>query len=369
MCNAVYGTFIPVYLDNLGFSRSLIGTLLALGPFIAIIAQPIWGIAGDRSAAKNSILKLMLLGTSITIILYPLSSNYYYLVFIIAAFTFFQTSINPMSDAITLEYISNTGWKYGPIRLAGTVGYAVMSVIAGMIAKQNIYTIFPLYFFITVLSLASVFRIPVVKGHQSEGKRFAFWNLFKNRELVILMGFNLVIQTTLGIYYSFFPIYYRHLGASNTLLGLSMFISAASEIPFLLFADRILDKFGIKATLISSAAVMGIRWLLLNTVTGIYPILLINVMHGFSYVVFTYCLAVYISKEIPRELRASGQTLSSLVGIGISRVIGSILGGLLSDRLGIGTVFLCSSIINFASIALFAIIIVIGKAGEQKGVA
>ena len=65
MSNAIFGTFLPIYLDHVGYSSTAIGSLLALGPFVAIIAQPFWGIAGDRAKTKNNILKILVLGSVI----------------------------------------------------------------------------------------------------------------------------------------------------------------------------------------------------------------------------------------------------------------------------------------------------------------
>jgi|GEM_PF-6967934 len=225
MTNAVYGTFMPVYLKNLGFNDIQMGSLLALAHFIAIAAQPVWGTAGDRAKTKNFILNILLSGGAATILLYPLSSlfgkleyKFAYMFAIMSVFTFFQTSVNPLSDAITLEFIDTKGWKFGPIRMSGTLGFAVMSVIAGIVAKMNLEAIFALYFLISITAVIVTSGLPGVKGHQSRGNKVPMWLLFKNRELVLLMGINLVVQTTLGFYYSFFPKYYTSdLGADNVL--------------------------------------------------------------------------------------------------------------------------------------------------------
>nr|WP_219620133.1 MFS transporter [Bacillus canaveralius] len=116
---AIYNTFLPVYLNNIGLSKTSIASLLSIGPLIAILAQPIWGSLGDRSDSKNRILQILLLGSALTILLFPLSEIYIYLLIVICLTTFFQTSIYPLSDAITLEYLSRTKWNFGPIRLAG----------------------------------------------------------------------------------------------------------------------------------------------------------------------------------------------------------------------------------------------------------
>ncbi|MDK2903737.1 MAG: transporter, family, 3-phenylpropionic acid transporter [Clostridiales bacterium] len=365
MVNAVYGTFMPVYLDHIGYGQTAIGTLLALGPFIAMIAQPVWGIAGDRAKAKNIILQILLLGSAISIIMYPLSQSFYYLVFIMAMYTFFQTSIGPLIDAITLEYIEKTHWKFGLIRMAGTIGFAVMSVVAGAIAKRYIGAIFVLCFAVIILNFIISFFLPKVKGYQFNAPKVPIWELFKNRELVLLMIFNLIIQTTLGFYYAFFPIYFRNMGGDNALLGWAMFISAMSEIPFLLFADKILNKIGVYYTLLGSGIVAAVRWLILHFVTNPYVVLPLQALHGLIFIVLSIALATYINREVPKALRASGQTMNGLIGMGLSRIIGSMLGGTLSDMVGIRQVFLYSSLLAFATVAAFGFIFAKGGRHSQ----
>lgn len=366
MANSVYSNFVPIYLNNLGFEKLALGILLSLGPLISIAAQPIWGIAGDRAKYKNTMLKVLLLGSGAVAALFPVSRSFLYLAFIISVFSIFQSSVNPLSDAITLEYLETTRWKFGPIRLAGTFGFACMSVVAGIIAKENISNIFILYPIIVMFSLWGTFRLPLIKGHQSSGNRVSILALWKNRELMLLMLFNLLIQTSLGFYYSFFPIYFTQMGGSSTLLGVAMFISATSELPFLLLASGMMDKINIKYILVISSAVIGLRWLFIHFVTNVYLLLPAMLFHGFSYIVFAYSMATYINREVPRELRASGQTINWLIGFGIARIIGSIAGGYLTGIVSIRQVFLYDSILAFASMAIFGCIFVVGDLKHRQ---
>jgi len=61
---------------------------------------------------------MLVLFSSIAIFMFHLSGNYYYIFAVMVVYAFFQTPITPIGDAITLEYITDTKWKYGPIRLA-----------------------------------------------------------------------------------------------------------------------------------------------------------------------------------------------------------------------------------------------------------
>jgi len=140
---------------------------------------------------------MLVLFSSIAIFMFHLSGNYYYIFAVMVVYAFFQTPITPIGDAITLEYITDTKWKYGPIRLAGALGYAVMAFIGGALTRKNINAIFFICFVIGIMSLITVFRMPTVKGHQSDGNKLSILEVFKNSELVLLMGFTLVIHTTM----------------------------------------------------------------------------------------------------------------------------------------------------------------------------
>jgi PPP family 3-phenylpropionic acid transporter len=356
MGSAVYNTFIPVYLKNIGLSQTSIATLLSFGPLVAILAQPVWGSIGDRSKSKNSVLQILTLGTAVSALFFPLSNQYIYLLLIICLVTFFQASIFPLSDAITLEHLVRTKWTFGPIRLAGTIGFAVMSVVFGMMAKRDINSLFPVFSIVMLLAFIIIIGLPRIKGHQTGRKKISMVFLLKNRKLMQFMLLNFIVQITLGYYYAFFPIYYQQLGADNGLLGWSMLFSAISELPFLLFGHKIVHRFGIPAVLLGTAFFAGVRWLLLYFVHNPYLVLPIQLLHGFIFIVLSVTLAIYINQEVSKELKASGQTLNGLISLGLARIIGSMAGGVASEYVGLRNVFLYSGLGSFVTLIVFVFI-------------
>jgi PPP family 3-phenylpropionic acid transporter len=357
MCNAAYSIYIPVYLNSVGYSKTSIGILLSLAPIIAIMAQPIWGTFSDRAKYKNTVLMILILGSSFTILFYRLSINFLYLSLIISCFTLFQTSINPMSDAIALEFTSKTKWKFGHIRLAGTVGYSIMSVTAGMLLMKNINRMFIIYFIAGLLTFLTVLFLPKTEGHQSKGTKLAFWSLFKDKRLILFLSFALIIQIALGYYYTFFSIYYQQLGATKIMIGWSNFIAAMSETPFLLFSHVILKKIKTQQALVIAGGAAAVRWLLLGITVSPLSILGFQLLHGLINIVVTVSLAMYINEFVPKELKSSGQALNGLVCTGIARILGSLLGGYFSDVFGIKNMFIYNSAVTFIAVLIFIILI------------
>ena len=353
MGTAIYNSYIALYLRHIGFNQAAIGSLLAVSPFIAIITQPVWGMAGDRSRTKNRILLLLLAGSAATVVGYRVSTGFSYLLCATAVFTVFQASVGPVGEAITLEYLASSNWKYGPIRMAGTVGYAVMAVVAGVFANRSLSSIFLLYGAVTLLAFMVAAGLPKIQGHQSGGKKAPLWALFKDRELVLLMAFALVFNVSISFYSAFFPLWYGQMTTDNVLIGWAVFIAAISEIPFLLLAEKILKKFGTRLTMLGAAVVAAARWGMFYYISDVRLVLPLQVLHGLMYIVVAYSMAVYINRETPKELKATGQTVYWAVCGGGARIIGTMLGGMLSQAYGIRRVFLYNSFLVLAAACVF----------------
>ncbi|MCC2686531.1 MAG: transporter [Paenibacillaceae bacterium] len=344
MGNAVYSTFIPIYFHSIGASPEQIGMLLSLGPLVAILAQPVWGTIGDRAKTKNSILLLLLIGSGAAILLFPLSDKFVWLLLAISLFTFFQTSIVPICDAITLDRLeSERRWSFGQVRMGGTIGFAVMSVIFGVIALSHISWMFVTYAVMTILSIGLLLRFPKVEGYQSYGRKMQIWELLKHRKLVFYLAVNFVIQSTLGYYYTFFPVYYPSIGGNSVLLGWAMLISSLSEIPFLVYSRRIMKRLSLTVLLTLVGVAAMLRWALFYWVMNPYHILAVQLLHGFMFIVLTVTMATYINREVPKELKASGQTLNGLLNLGGARIIGSFFGGFASAAYGMRNVFMANA--------------------------
>ncbi|SDM81085.1 MFS transporter, PPP family, 3-phenylpropionic acid transporter [Paenibacillus sp. yr247] len=362
MGNAVYGTFLPVYLHNAKFSQEQIGMLLSLGPLVAMFGQPVWGALGDRAKTKNSVLCFLLIGSGVSILFFPLSQHFIYLLVLICVFMFFQTSIFAISDAITLEELDrHPSWSFGWIRLGGTVGFAAMSLVFGIAAKSYIGSMFPVYAGTMAAALLLLWRFPpAVSRHANvTGKRFR--ELFRNGKLMFYLGINFVVQITLGYYYAFFPIYFKEMGGDSMLLGWSMVISSLSELPFLLYSGKIFKRVSISVLLIVAALASSVRWFLFSVIGDPLWILPVQVLHGIIFIVLSVTLATFINREVPSEWKASGQTLNGLLSLGAARIIGSFLGGIMSSAYGMRQVFLYSSWVSMSCVIVFGLVILIRR--------
>lgn len=334
--NAVYQGFISIYYTSgAGVTDSQLSVLMAATPLVAIFMQPVWGTIGDKAKSRNNVLRIMIVLSAAAISVYRVSDSFWWLLIMSCLFAASYTSIQPMGDSIVLEALLENNQPFGPLRLTGCLSFAVMNVVFGYILDGR--TNFTIYLTASMLALmfASTFKLPNIKGHQSSGRKMNLTVLFKQKELMLLLALLLLLQLTMGYFYSFFPKYFKSMpGGNETLLGICFFISAVSEVPFLLKSDRLFEKFGAGKLMCGAALACTARWIILATTNNIYVAMASQLLHSFGFIVMTVSMAKYVSATVPPELRASGQMLLSVVGFGIARVFGILGGGLLSGAMG-----------------------------------
>lgn len=351
--NACYRNFVPLFFSQQGFSQTEVGALLAGGPMIALLAQPFWGTAADRAASRNRVLCLLLAGSAGCILLYPLGETFASALGLLMLFSFFYSAVTPVGDAVTLDYVQRSGGNYGHIRLFGSIGYALTSVVAGLVAERSIFLVFGLYALLAAVSALLTGKLPKSAGGPGRTRAGGFRRVLTTPGVLPVLWFTVAIYASFGFHSAFFGIYLTRNGGSVTLMGLCLFIQAASELPFLFFSRRLAARWGIPRLLTAAGIFMAVRWLLMAQIGGYRLFLPISLMHGFSIIVFMYGVSVYLADLVPEELRASGQAVFAMASFIGTALLGNLLGGLLSDLLGMSCVYRICAALNLCSAIAF----------------
>ncbi|UUZ94769.1 MFS transporter [Paenibacillus sp. P25] len=357
MSTGSFSSYIGVYFTEAGIGHTEIGVLTSIGAVVGLVAQPLWGLAGDRSRTKNRILMVCTSLSGLSVWLVPWAGTLFLpLLLAMALFSLFQIAINPLSDAITLELSSRGVVRFSTIRTFGSVGYAVISIFAGWLFARHIDSIFLVTSMIMLGCFALSFGIPQVEGHQSGKKKVRITEIFKNRRLVVLYVYTLVMSTTLGFIWAFQAIYSKEQGISMEVIGIGLAIGSFAQFPFMIFFQRFYDRFGIRNILLFSGLIHTLRWGLYAFSLTPFTYLLSWVMHGGTYILFYMCLAEYVNKHVVKELKATGQMLNSVIQLSVSKIIGGMLGGFYAAKFGFHSAFVLLMVIaGVATIGFYAV--------------
>lgn len=371
--NCFYQNYFTVYLNQQGHGEAAIGMIMALAPLASLLGQPVWGSLGDRLQYKNTLLRVLILCSAAVFALLAFVRTVWLIGILVCVYAFFYMSIQPMADTITFESLDRENLPFGPVRMSATLSFAFMSLIAGtfMLAHLNYLTwIVPAALFGTFLV---TWAMPPVRGHRTK-KDAGMLTLLKYKPLVWMLAFNVAMMLGMSFFYNFYSIYFtRDLGGSSQALGLAYFISAMSEIPFLIYGDRIFKRFGVGVMLLVSAVMMAVRWFITASLGSPAAALWTQLLHSGCFLMMTFATSKYINAVAPDALKAAGQLLYTLFTLGVSRIAGSFIGGQIAQRFGIRTLFVCGGTLTLAAVVVFGVYIVKNfdvlrraSAGEMK---
>lgn len=352
---AVYNTYLNLYLDQIGFSASQIGIIISVSTVALLATQTFWGMLSDRMPVKNYVVSFLCLAAAVCAVSFYFTRNYWAVLLLVTAFSIFYVPMVPLKDNITLEYLMTSRWDYGWIRMGGTIGYAFMAVAAGYILKDQYASIFMLIAGSLVLFFLFFQKVPKVRGYGGQKKHPHLFRevLTQNRTLPGLIAFYLIYSLGISLFNNFYSLHFVDIGGNSQLVGWMMFMSSVAEVPCLMFMHRIVRRLGTARVLTLAGAVTCLRWSLLYVLTDPVLIIFANVLQGFGFSSFNYCLLNYINNRMPAELRASSQVLNTTLSMIFSKLIFGYVGGLAFDLLGASSMMLCSAVTMGTATAVF----------------
>lgn len=354
--NAVFQSFMSLYLTDRGLNGAKIGTINAVIAFVSVPTMYLWGRAGDRAASRNRLLAAMAVISTAVILLLPLQGSFAYALIVLGLFGCVYTSLQPMGDSIVLTNLDSESLPFGGVRLAGGLTFAVVAALFGYVSDYfgSVTVVYGTAAMCLMVALAAL-NMPRVSSKGQAASARGAGKLLGNPEVIRLFALMVLLQITYGYYYAFFsPLLRDDLGGGENLVGWSFFISACSEAPFLIFSDRLIKKLGAGKLMCLAAAVMTLRWMILATTSSPYVALAAQVLHGFGFIVITVSAAKYIQKVAGDGEKATGQLLLGVFGFGLARGIGYLAGGALSDVITRQGVFYITAGICFVCLAVFA---------------
>lgn len=346
--NAVYQGYMSLYYTGLGFHNGQLGLISAAAALSTLAAQPLWGWLADRAKVQRRLLGILCAASAVLLLPALRGQGFIWQLACAVAFYACFCMLSPLGDAILLE----GGGGFGGYRLAGGLSFALAGALFGLV-RGRLGAGGTLWTAAVLLGLAALcaYLLPVTAGHARKG---TVLGLLRDRELTVMLLFVLPLQMTMACFHTFHAPHFKHLGGADWALGLGYLLAAASEAPYLLLSKRIYRRFGAAKPMCAAAALMALRWAVLGFTDSAWTALLAQLLHGGGFIVITVSMAYWIYDHVPREQRAGGQALLNMFTFGLARVLGNLLAGWLSRRLGLGAAFLASAGLCALALAGFA---------------
>lgn len=337
--------FLSAYYKRIGLSFTQIGVLLAIGPIFAIFIQPLWAMLSDRTGKRKLLLILLALCTAGAYLLYYLGASFAVCLLAVLIVSLFSLALLPLCDALVIDRANAYGFPFARIRIGGTLGYAVMVFGAGMFLEKFDGAQFAVASVAYLLFAGAVMLLPQgrVREEAAPARKEAAparkkavparESIFDTSEILFVLALALIESLGLGFCGSFTGSYAVELGFGSSLIGVLSCISALSEVPILLFAGKLMDRFGEIPLLIFSGIMMSLRLCL--TGMGLVPAMIsAQLLQSVTYMTTYICCTQYISKHVRAGKMSQGQSALAIVQSGLAAVASNLFGGMLVDAVG-----------------------------------
>jgi PPP family 3-phenylpropionic acid transporter len=353
--------YLPLYYRGLGFELGELGGLLALGPFVGLLASPAWGALSDRYRGTPRVLFAASLTSIAGAAMLALSQERIVVFGGAAVLGAGIAGVLPILDARALETAGPNRAGYGPVRAWGSAAYIVGALGTGAAIERwgnaSLFAVFEGALIATaVIGLGlrpPAGREGVVIQSSTRPLRDA-GRLFGPRGLGAFLLGAFLCWLGMAAVLSFTPLRFEELGAGATIVGLGGAIAAGIEVPIMLRYPRLAARFGAERLLILGAATIGLRAVTAALATTPEVLLAASVFGGIGYALFFVGGVTYVSHRVPPQLAATAQGILQGVSNSMSQVVAAAVGGTIAAAIHIDGLFWVAVVLGFAATLIIA---------------
>ncbi|MBD1553382.1 MFS transporter [Pseudomonas sp. C2L12B] len=313
--------YLAAWFAHLGFASARIGELVAIPMLMRCVAPHLWGWLADRSGQPLAIVRLGTLCTLAAFSLIFIDHRYAWLALVMALHAFFWHAVLPQFEAITLAHLRAQPARYGQVRLWGSVGFIAAVVALGRAFEWAGLDAYP-YTVVAIMAgilLASLWVPP--PPHLAPTANLAeagFWQRLRRRPVLAFYGCVALMQFSHGPYYTFLTIHLEQLGYSRAAIGLLWAVGVVAEVLMFMVMGRVLGRWSVRRVLAASFALAALRWLLLGSAAGVWPVLLLaQLLHAATFGSFHAAAIGFVQRTFGLHHQGQGQALyAALAGTG-----------------------------------------------------
>jgi len=371
--------FLPIWLRYKGISTVEIGLVQTVG-VCGQILSPLCGVVLDylrHPALMTMVLCLTDAALGASIWLRPDSYVQYgekSTSFSIYAFAFFGYGILQVIPGIFDTMILDWGSRerFGTYKMFCGIGWGISSALIGYFGEgERISIMFPAMVLCCLIIALIATILTFVKGRNppaiSSGSDAAiiselkvFFSSIDKKSWFVITNMLMGGASFAGIQLYLF-LWLQDLGGSNFLMGLTMVITIAGEVPCFYIYVSVLKKIGPRRILGLGSAAYIVR-MLWYTLLGVgklqspWFVFVVELLHGLTFAWMFGSCSVYAYLISPPQIRSTAVQFLNSVYLGAGGVLGSFVGGVIYQYGGGRSLFITLSVcmIPFSAYGLFA---------------
>lgn len=311
---AVFSSYISIYLMDIGYSGSEVGFVVSCSFVLSMITQPFIGILNDKY--HDQINELLLIIAGILGIVFIYLHNILLIGLIYGLVLAIINGITPMLE----KKATISSHPYVSIRIWATIGYAVGSLIGGLIyyhiSPDAMYVLFTLAIFISVLGIHGTRDIPSVKNNS----KTPITKVFLNKQVLLYFVIACLFYGTTNVNTTYLPAMFQSVGMSMDYVSTIILILTLFELPIIALSKYI-NRISNKTLLIINFSIIIVQFIVYAFISN----LVIVVITAFLTKAVATMLFIMVNMKIVSYLVADQYQMTALALVSTVKSFSSIL--------------------------------------------
>jgi len=342
--------FLNLYLQAAGFSKTQIGLTTGLAAAIALLAQPLLGKLTDHLDARRPAIALSSLLAGIAYFLIPWANSFPTFLALVAIGANGTMYLNAAGAVLVGRMVSGKGGGtlYANLRLWGTVGYILVTLISGFATSfgtrvaQTRGQLDPIFHYGPFLFLAIAILawfLPDRRNHAHAVRGLVGKmppNLVRFLASYFLWAFALYGAT------GYLSLYIRGLGGTPIFISAAFAAGAVVEVGMMRIMGAWSDRFGRRPALAITFLLLPVRLMLYSLVIAPWQVIGVQALHGINFGIMGV-VSVAFANDLAAE-GAQGRAQAQFAAtMGLASAIAPLCFGLISDAIGLRPMWLVAA--------------------------
>lgn len=347
--------FWAPYLSSEGFNAEEIGLLLGAFHLSRLYAPSIWGWVADRYMERMRVVRLGALLAVIAFVPVIYIHGFWPLLAAMLLFSFFWNAILPQFEVVTLSHLGDKRDRYGKIRLWGSVGFVVATLVGGEVFIGDNISLVPVGLLVVLVAIyLATWTVPrPAAAPIPSSAEMSLSDTLKRPEVLQFFALIFFAQLAHGPYNGFYTLLLVQEGYSGLAIGLLWSLGVAAEIAMFAVLHKLWRRFNLVSVFVASLILAVLRWLLMATWSDSMVVLIIaQLFHAASFAVLHASGIRIVQQLFPAGSEGRAQALHSSLGFGLGGLFGSVMAGYLWHHFGSNVSFLFAASASFVALML-----------------
>lgn len=341
-CLAVFSTALSVYLTGIGKTKTELSFIISASNLFGIVITPAVGYLNDRLRKPRGIACGCMLLAAVFTAVFALTRSTAALYLLNGSIMGLAMAASPITERIA----SGGRFRYGTVRVWGTIGYAVCAQACGSLMEHtDPALIFALFCVFAVTAAANFLMTGGIRYEEPERTQLPAGSpaFLKNPSFLLFAVCSFLFAGGNNIAMSYCPLFLQELGMNAGSIGAALAVSTLAEIPLILWSNRFMDRFSGKTLLLANFAIMllqfGLYGVIYRAAAAVTVMLLLKAC---SSTLFMMIRLKIIRNIVSEECVSTAQGVESAINaVGGAAFLN--LAGVLSQWKGLHTLFLAEA--------------------------